>query len=249
MQILRNGQSPETFLSQYKISSFSLCQDYLKIICVLYSWQICNRKEWLPFPFLARQLHTASYTHLYTILYCTVLYYTILYYTILYYTILYYTILYYTVLYCTILYYSMLSYALLYYTILFYAILCFAVLYSYYILWYTDTILILLFSRCCGDSECLTLNLPERGNLLQYSAAWVLQYSIMTYQEHSYLFFFHCNSLLVSLNNTTLNILRKRDSWRVNFRYKTLPFLCFLPHLLLNWVRDQVLTVKPTNGA
>ena len=31
------SQCPETFLSQYKISSFSLCSDYLKIICVLYS--------------------------------------------------------------------------------------------------------------------------------------------------------------------------------------------------------------------
>ena len=195
------------------------------------------------------QLYSSLY---YTVLYYTILYYTILYYTILYYTILYYTILYYTILYYTILYFTIHHCTVLYCTILYYTTLCYPMLCCTILILYTMVYwyyTILLFSRCCGDSKCLTLILPERGNLLQYSAAWVLQYSIMTYQEHSYLFFFHCNSLLVSLNNTTLNILRKRDSWRVNFRYKTLPFLCFLPHLLLNWVRDQVLTVKPTNGA
>ena len=84
---------------------------------------------------------TTAHCQLYSSLYYTVLYYTILYYTILYYTILYYTILYYTILYYTILYYTPLYCTVLYYTILLYAILCFAVLYSYYILWYTDTIL------------------------------------------------------------------------------------------------------------
>ena len=156
MQILRNGQSPETFLSQYKISSFSLCQDYLKIICVLYSWQICNRKEWLPFPFLARQLHTASYTHLYTILYCTVLYYTILYYTILYYTILYYTILYCTVLYYTILLYAILCFAVLYYTILCYPMLCCTILILYTMVYwyYTNTLVFsLLWRQRMSDIE------------------------------------------------------------------------------------------------
>ena len=190
---------------------------------------------------------TTAHCQLYSSLYYTVLYYTILYRTVLYCTVLYCTVLYYTILYYTLLYTTVLYCTVLYYTTLCYPMLCCTILILYAMVYWYYTIL--LFSRCCGDSKCLTLNLPERGNLLQYSAAWVLQYSIMTYQEHSYLFFFHCNSLLVSLNNTTLNILRKRDSWRVNFRYKTLPFLCFLPHLLLNWVRDQVLTVKPTNGA
>ena len=103
------------------------------------------------------------------------LYYTpIPYFTILYYTIRYYTTLRYATLYSTILYHTILYYTILYYTI-YYGIL---------ILYYTHTIL--LFTRCCGNSEGRTLKLPEWGILLRSSAAWLLKTSIMTYQKHSF---------------------------------------------------------------
>ena len=109
---------------------------------------------------------TTAHCQLYSYLYYTILYYTILYFTILYYALLCYAMLCYTVLYCAILYYSMLYCTMLSYSMLSYT---HTIYHGILILYYTHTIL--LFSRCCGDSECLTLKLREGGNLLQYIVA------------------------------------------------------------------------------
>ena len=121
------------------VHCFSLLR-LIKIMSLLYSWKICKEKDWLFFPLLRKEPHTANYTPLDTKLYystmlfytmvSTVLYHTIRYYTIIYHTIPYYTILYCTVLYCTVLYCTVLYCTVLYCTLLYYTILYYTILYN-----------------------------------------------------------------------------------------------------------------------
>ena len=96
--ILHNGQCPETFLSQYKISSFSLCSDYL---CALFVCFIVDKFVIKKNGYLFRSLRgncTLPTILNFILHYNPIPYYTFLYYTILYYTTLHYNILYYTML-------------------------------------------------------------------------------------------------------------------------------------------------------
>ena len=201
-----NGHCPKTLLSRNRSFNSLFVQTSWRFFLCPFSWQICNRKGWLPFPFLANELHTANYTPLYTIiyyytilcytiLYYTILYYTILYYTILYYTILYYTILYYTMLYYTILYYTMLCYIILYYTILYYTMPCFAILYGYYT----------LICSLLGRQRMSDIQAYWKGHHIS-SVAWVLRTWSWTYQKQLFVLV-PCNRLLVNLNTAVLWIV------------------------------------------
>ena len=166
MAILYNVQRLKPFLSQFKISSFSAFVQTTSRLCVCFEADLIVMGKT---GHLLRYLQSnctlptiLNFIVYYTIPYYPMLCYSMLWHARLYYTVLYYAILilYYTILYYTILYYTILYYTILYYTILYFTILC----YTHTIPYYTHSIVIL--TRFWGDSDCLTLKLPETGILV-----------------------------------------------------------------------------------
>ena len=139
MAILHNVQRLKPFLSQFKISSFSDFVQTTSRLCVCFEADLIV---------MAKTGHLLRYLRSNCTL-PTILNF-ILYYTILSYALLFYAIACYAILYCTI----------LYFTIRNHTILC----YTHTILYYTHSIVI--FTRFWGDSDCLTLKLPETGILV-----------------------------------------------------------------------------------
>ena len=149
MTILHNDQHLKPFLSQFKISSFSVFVLTTSRLCVGFEADLIV---------MGKTGHLLRYLQSNCTLPTTLNF--ILYYTIPYHTIPYHTIPYYAMLCSAILCYSMLCHAMLYCTILYFTILC----YTHTIPYYTHSIVIL--TRFWGDSDCLTLKLPETGILV-----------------------------------------------------------------------------------
>ena len=139
MAILHNGQRLKPFLSQFKIRSFFNFVQTTSRLCVCFEANLIAMEK------TGHLLHyLQSNCTLPTILNF------ILYYTILSYALLFYAMACYAIPYCTILYFTIRNRTILWYT--------------HTILYYTSSIVI--FTGFWGDSDCLTLKLPETGILV-----------------------------------------------------------------------------------
>ena len=167
MAILYNVQRLKPFLSQFKISSFSVFVQTTSRLCVCFEADLI---------LMGKAGHLLRYLQsnctLPTIL-NFIVYYTIPYYPMLCYSMLWHARLYYTVLYYTLLYYAIL---ILYYTILYYTML-----YSYYTILYSfySHLHSLLGRQRLSDTEASWDRHPSS------SVAWVLQSSMLTNQKDS----------------------------------------------------------------
>ena len=179
-------------------------------MCVLWSWPNCNGKDW----HLLRYLQSNC-----TLL--TILNY-ILYYTIPYYPMLCYSMLWHAILYCTVLYYT-----ILYFTILNHTILC----YTHTTLYYTHSIVI--FTLWWGDSDCLTLKLPETGILV--AQCWLIKNTVIS--------FLYCNSLLVSSNKAVFWMFWKNGTLEV--LTSDIQLVCFCASSQIDYRTEFVIKVWP----
>ena len=165
MEILHNGQHLKSFLSQYKISSFSV------FVQTTSRWCVC---------FVADLIVMERTGHLLRYLSDNCTLPTILIF-ILCDTRPHYPMLCYALLFC----YGLLCYVILYYTILYYTKPYSTVLYSYYTIFYSfySHLYSLLGRQWLSDTEASWDRHPTS------SVAWVLQTSMLTNEKHSYRFF------------------------------------------------------------
>ena len=174
MAILNNDQRLKPFLSQFKISSFSVFVQTTSRLCVCFEAELIV---------IEKTGHLLRYLQSNCTLPTTLNF--ILYYTIPYHTIPYHTIPYHTIVCYALLFYAMPCYAILYKTILYYTKPYYTMLYSYYTMLYSfySHLYSLVRRQRLSDTEASWDRHPS------CSVAWVLQSSMLTNQKHSYLFF------------------------------------------------------------